>query len=91
MSEAPIVVELKPYESADPGKCGSCQLFRRIQSSGGGDGYCTFVPPPHIARVPSSEQREEPARTYDTKSCSFYRASHAQFAKRITWFVPPTP
>lgn len=84
----PATIHLTPDQSADPGKCGSCEFFRRIESAAVGSGYCTFKLPPHAMRVPYSEANEQPERIYDTGSCDLYRSMNVQFTKQIYWNVP---
>ena len=80
-------VELKPDQSADPGKCGSCELFQRFDGAGGGVGRCNLAMPPHVV-LKQWDDETDPATTYDDRSCSFYRSRDVQFTKQIVWTVP---
>jgi hypothetical protein len=84
------VIQLKPDQSADPCTCGSCEMFRRYDGAGGGVGTCMLVLPPAVQvrqRPEKYDEDFEPGRTYDFKTCSFYRPLRATYTKQITWQV----
>jgi hypothetical protein len=82
--------ELTGDQTADPGKCGSCEWFKRNEYIG--PGRCLLVLPPHAAikEYPQGKNEDwrDPALTYDTGSCSFYRSANVEYTKKIFWTVP---
>jgi len=62
-------------QTAEPGKCGSCQYFRHRQSEYDTFGICSLKLPPWVDKKygdPNESWEVDPRTVMDTDDCSFY-------------------
>lgn len=86
-----MAIELGNMQSAEPGKCGSCQHFER-RNDYDSFGLCRFQLPPWAATRKGDPEGEVDYRTVnDTDGCTLYEArgsnisQPAQFVQKRYW------
>lgn len=88
-----MAVELGEGQSAEPGKCGSCDFFRHRQEKYDTCGICSVKLPPWVRKrgdEPKDDSEVDPRTVSDTDGCSLYRprgllGDPVQFIQKRIW------